>query len=117
MTTRQEAIECAYEATKDRLRGMSLAEFTRALDTADIHPVTLGNQCVGAVVQFGNELHACVLSFAKGRWFKRDHFALVRTVLNDHGEVVTSATTPEGERFVRRLGFKQEGEKWVLRAH
>ena len=110
---RAEAIAKAYEATADRLPGVSRRAFAQALAGADVHPVTVGGECVGAVVVVRHEVHACVLPSVRGRWFKREHLRILDGVLQRFGVAMTTATTQAGREFVERLGFRQFGNVWL----
>jgi hypothetical protein len=117
MTERQESIVAAYEATKPRLQGLSFEDFTDFLSGAEIEPVKVGGQIIGALVVIGSEIHACIKPEFKGLWMSRKTLAVLRRVIEKHGYATTSATTDEGRAFVQRLGFVQEGDMYVLRAH
>jgi hypothetical protein len=93
--------------------GVSLEAFAKALDGAQVHPVNVDGECVGAVIVSGCEIHACVLPSARGRWFKREHATILDGVLRKYGVASTSATTDQGVAFVQRLGFRQFGSKWL----
>jgi hypothetical protein len=71
----------------------------------EVHPVLVDHTVVGAVLIFGPEIHACI-SDGYGRWLTK---GILRNtlwgVLDEYGYATTSATTPAGEQFVKRLGF------------
>lgn len=110
-----EYLVAAWESVTPRA-AMSLAEFMRGIEGADVYPVSVDGVPVGAVIVSGPEVHACV-SGGYGRWFKREHFALLASIIKEHGYAQTSATTEQGRAFVERLGFKQDGEIWRLYGH
>lgn len=110
---RSEAIAKAYEATAPRMPGVSIHAFSMALDGADVHPVAVDGQCVGAVVVLGCEVHACVVPSACGRWFGRQQARILGDVLKKYGVAATRATTAQGVHFVERLGFRQFGGLWL----
>ena len=110
---RDEAIAAAYESARERLGGITAAEFAEGLAGWDVHPATVDGAIVGAVVVRGKELHACVIPEACGRWFKRREAAILAGVIAEHGCAVTTATTDAGRRFVERLGFVQAGDVFI----
>lgn len=107
------AVIKAYEATAPRMPGVTLQQFAQSLADAVFHPVHVRGECVGAVVVKGCEIHACVLPAFKGQWFGKKHLAILAAVLKKYGVACTKATTDEGIAFVRRLGFRQFGDKWL----
>lgn len=111
------AVAKAFQAASDRMPGVSLEAFADALAGAQVHPVSVDGECVGAVIVRGCEIHACVLPSARGRWFGRAQAAILDGVLKKHGVASTSATTAQGVAFVQRLGFRQFGSKWLKGLH
>lgn len=107
-----DALRVAYESAEARMPGVSFDAFARAMDGAEVHPVKVAGECVGAVIVKGNEIHACVLPKASGRWFTRREARVLNDVIERYGFAQTSATTPAGVEFVRRLGFTRCGEIW-----
>ena len=93
--------------------GVSVGEFSRSLQGFDVYPVSVDCQCVGAVVVRECEIHACVKPEARGRWFGRAELRILAAVLTKYGVASTSATTEQGVEFVRRLGFRQFGNRWL----
>lgn len=114
MNERSIAVAAAYEAIAPRV-DFSHGEFAAATAHWKVYPVNLAGQCYGAVMVNGPEIHACVQAHARRRWVNRRLLGVLRDVVKHNGLAVTSATTVEGEQFVRRLGFVKEGEKWVLK--
>lgn len=107
-----EALHQAYLSAQDRLDGLTFAEFARALSKAEVHPVNVDGECVGALIVDGPEIHACV-NGCKGLWVTRREVRILNGVIAKHGYAVTTATTSEGRQFVQRLGFKPFGGKWI----
>ena len=105
-------IEAAYESAKDRMPGISLADFSKAVEHCDVNPVILDGKMAGAVIVKGNEVHACILPWAKKRWFRRQQARILNGIIKKHGYAVTSATTQEGREFVERLGFVKSGAQY-----
>jgi hypothetical protein len=102
------ALKAAYQSAKDRL-ALSEEEFIKAVESWDVYPVN-----GGAVLISGEQIHACVLPHAFGRWLTRK--VLKNTlwkVLKKHGRAVTSITSGNraGERFVAELGFRKIKEQ------
>jgi GNAT superfamily N-acetyltransferase len=105
---RRLAIKAAYQSAKDRLE-LSEEEFIKAVESWDVYPVT-----GGAVLINGEQIHACVLPDAHGRWLSRRVLKeTIGAVLRKHGRAVTSVRlgNESGERFVARLGFQKIEEK------
>ena len=107
------AVEAAYNSASDRMPGVSLEEFAKALESSDVHPVCVRGKCVGAVIVNGCEIHACILESARGLWFGRKQAQILSAVLQKHGVAATRATTEHGVKFVQRLGFRQFGSLWL----
>lgn len=111
----------AYESAKDRLGDMTLDQFVDQLKDAKCHPMFVNGKVCGAVIVKKNIIHACILPWAKNRWFSKKAARILNRVIDEYGEAVTSATTEEGKKFVERLGFEYDGEryrskkKWVLK--
>ena len=106
-------IEAAYFSTAPRIPGVTLDEFARLTRACEVHPVSVDGKPAGAVFVLGNEIHACIMPWAKGRWMSKATLRILSDVVRKNGKAVTTATTKEGEAFVKRLGFAQEGEWWV----
>ena len=103
---RRVALKAAYFSTKDRI-SLTEEEFIKAVEDWEVIPVT-----GGAVLIKDEQIHACILPEAFGKWITR---GLIRRtlgeVLRKHGRAVTSTDTKAGERFVERLGFRKIEEK------
>ncbi len=72
----------------------------------------VAGQVAGAVIVKGNEIHACILPWACGRWFMRPQLEILNAVIRKHGNAITAATTPDGKKFIERLGFIPVGDKY-----
>ena len=107
------AVKAAYNSASARMPGVSLDDFASAVEKADVHPVCVRGECVGAVIVIGCEIHACILESARGLWFGRKHAQILRAVLQKYGVAATRATTEQGVQFVQRLGFRQFGSLWL----
>lgn len=112
-----DAVEAAYLSCSDRLGGLSLPAFRAAVSGAEIHPITRGGEVIGAVIVMGPEVHACVMSGHSGHWVSKRLLKVLADVVHRYGYATTQATTEAGHRFVKRLGFKPEGGKYVLRVN
>ena len=110
LTVERQAMLMAFESVAPRAPGVSFEQFTAAAAECHVHPVRARGRLCGAVLVRGCEIHACVLPWARGRWFGRAQAALLNRVIAQHGEAITTATTEEGRRFVERLGFIQDNE-------
>jgi hypothetical protein len=108
-----DAVEAAYESALDRLGAVTLAEFREALIGCIVHPVTVAGEVAGAVIVKGSEVHACILPWAHKRWFGRGQARILNNIIARHGRATTQATTEAGRRFVERLGFTLDGDKYV----
>ena len=113
----ERAIMAAFESVKSRAPELQFDVFEAYVSDAEVHPVSVDSKPVGAVIVKGAEIHACVLPEARGLWFTRRLLAVLRDVIAKHGYAVTSATTPDGVAFVRRLGFTQDSDRWVKYGH
>lgn len=100
---------------------MTFSTFAAAVSSFEIHPVHACGRPCGAVLVHCKEVHACVLPWARGRWFTRKEAELLNRIIDAHGEATTSATTDQGRVFVERLGFIKDGKiyrsskKWALK--
>lgn len=99
---------------------MSLAEFVEKTIWFEVHAMRVDGRVCGALLIDGNEIHACIESWAVGKWFGRQAAAILNSVIDYYGEAITRATTGKGVDFVLALGFVKDGEiyrstkKWVL---
>lgn len=109
-----DAVLHAYRSAADRMPGVGLNDFRAFASACKVTPVVVDGKCAGAVLVRGSEIHACIQSWAKGRWFQRAHLRLLSDVINMHGFAQTSATTADGVEFVSRLGFVRDGDKLVI---
>lgn len=115
------SLHAAWESLAAR-SGLSWDEFRQLVDGWEVHPVTLAGEAVGAVLVNGPEIHACIKE-GYGRWFRKEQIGVLNEVIRRHGYAQTSATTPAGLEFVRRLGFEQHGSvfrryaPWELKQH
>ncbi len=100
-----EPLRLAYESARDRMAGVTFEQFAAEVADFDVHPVKVRGRLCGAVLVRGKEVHACVMPWARGRWFGRPEAALLSQIIDSHGEATTTATTEDGRRFVERLGF------------
>ena len=105
-------LHAAWESVAQR-SPITFDDFLSEFAGADAYPVSVDGKPVGAVIVVGPEVHACI-SGGYGRWFKREHFLILRALIEVYGYAQTRVTTPAGEAFVRRLGFVPCGEVWRL---
>jgi ribosomal protein S18 acetylase RimI-like enzyme len=108
---REEALRAAFDSAVDRIYG----KFKLDLSDCDVLPVVVGGVMAGAIVARGPVLHACILPEFKGRWFTRDVLRFLWSVISEHGYAQTTAATQEGRDFVARLGFRPDGDVYILR--
>ena len=76
----------------------------------NVLPLFVSGQLVGAVLQKGSELHACIKPEGFGRWLsKRVLRDTIDATLKRYGHVITKVQDGNaiGDIFVRRLGFVQ----------
>lgn len=103
--TRLEALALAFVSAEARLPQMDFPQFVSSLANWEVYPVVVDHTVVGAVLTYGPEIHACI-SDGYGRWLsKRVLRNTLERILDEYGYATTSATTPAGEQFVKRLGF------------
>jgi hypothetical protein len=88
---------------------ITLEKFADSVQGMEVNPVVVDGQIAGALIVSGHEIHACILPQFKGRWLSRKELRIMNAVIEKHGYAQTSATTEEGETFVKRLGFVQHG--------
>jgi hypothetical protein len=88
---------------------VSFDQFKRSIADWEIHPVTLDDESIGAVLVNGPEVHACI-NGGYGRWVRRAQLRILHRVMEKHGYAQTHATTEAGREFVDRLGFKPYGD-------
>ena len=98
----------AYLSAKDRF-DLTEEEFLKAVESWEVYPVK-----GGAVLIKGDQIHACVLPEAFGKWVtKKAIKETLGKILEKHGRAVTSVKLGNvvGERFVARLGFQKIEEQ------
>ncbi len=117
MTDIEAAIVAAFKSTAKRVEWMTLDDFRQIIKDAEIEPVRVGGQVVGAIVILGAEIHACILPEFRGLWMSKRTLSTLLRVVQNHGYAKTTATTDEGRYFVKRLGFIREGDVFVLRGN
>lgn len=108
---REEALRAAFDSAADRI----YERFKADLSDCDVVPVVVGGAMAGAIVARGPVLHACILPAFKCRWMSKSVLRYLRSVIEKHGYAQTTAATQEGRDFVARLGFRLEGDVYVLR--
>lgn len=108
-----DAVAAAYESARDRMPGVTLERFREFAAGCEVHEVSVGGEVAGAILVRGDEIHACVMPWACGRWMNKRTLGVLRSVIERHGRAVTAATTEAGRQFVSRLGFVQRGDVWV----
>lgn len=115
-----EPLRLAYESARGRLAGVTFEQFAVSVAGFEVHPVRARGRLCGAVLVRGKEVHACVMPWARCRWFGRPEAALLSQIIDTHGEATTTATTEDGRRFIERLGFINDNgiyrstRKWAL---
>lgn len=119
MNNDADAIYAAWKSLSNRSI-VTCIEFMNFAKCCDVYPVLCNNVIAGAVLVIGPDIHACILPFAKGKWMNKKHLRIINAIIDKHGYARTSATTDDGNDFVTRLGFVQDGsnfirtKKWVL---
>lgn len=108
---REEALRAAFDSAIDRI----FERFKADLSDCDVLPIVVGGNVAGAIVARGPLLHACVLPEFKCRWMSKSVLRYLRAVIQKHGCAMTTASTQEGRDFVARLGFRLDGDVYVLR--
>lgn len=111
-------LDIAYESVAARTK-ISREAFDAVASTCERHTVDVDGKPAGMILVHGCEIHACIAEWAKGRWFGKKAVRVLNGVIERHGKATTSATTPDGVEFVKRLGFVpywngwQRCEKWA----
>ena len=101
--------EMLYEILADRLGGMSLIEFSKAISKFELIPVTVGVVTAGVILVKGSEMHVAIKPEYRGKWFSRKVAKLMRDILQQHGHITTKVMESHdmGHSFARRLGFHE----------
>lgn len=89
---------------------MTFEEFEQATSGFEVTPMYVDGKISGAVIVKENHIHACILPEYSGRWFSRKAAKILNRIIEKYGEATTSATTPDGEKFVLGLGFIKDGD-------
>ena len=100
--------EAAWLSLVDRFP-ISFEQFLEYTQAMEVNPVIVDSEMAGALIVYGPDIHACILPKFKGRWLGRKELRIMNAVIKKHGYAQTSATTEEGEAFVKRLGFVKHG--------
>lgn len=104
---RAQALRAAFISVQARLpAGATFEEFEAQLGDWECHPVNVDGTLVGSVLVNGPEIHACIQPAGFGRWLSRPLLRLVDASISRFGYALTQAATPDGRRFVERLGFR-----------
>ena len=113
-------LQAAWTSLVDRYP-VGFDDFESSLEGWSVYPVHVGTKVAGAILVNGPEIHACILPFAKGKWFGKKAIRVMNDTIEKNGYAQTHATTQEGEEFVLRLGFVRHGQhfrrtaKWALK--
>lgn len=102
-------LEAAWLSVSTRLP-IEFEAFSYAVELWDLHPVVVQGEIAGALLTNGADIHACILPEYKGRWLTRKELRVLNQIIENYGYAQTSATTLDGEYFVKRLGFVKHGE-------
>ncbi len=99
---------------------MTFEQFEALSKQFEVVPMYANGKVCGALMIYENHIHACILSWAEGKWFNRKAARILNRIIEQFGEAITSATTEKGRAFVLALGFTQDGDiyrsskKWAL---
>lgn len=109
-----DALRVGYEAT-DWSQPVAYEDYCAALQNWDVLLLKRGDQIMGAYFRSPDgEVHVSVYPEWRKRWMTRSN---IRQILA--GDNVTTRVTPGHEHYMnsilQRLGFEQDGEKWVLK--
>ncbi len=96
---------------RDRMPFVTMDDFLAKTSGFEFLPVTVGGECVGAIMRRGPELHAAVLPSARGRWLGRRALAIIAETIGECGRATTAVMDDHrpGHDFALRLGFKRAG--------
>ena len=111
MARRHDVLLAAWESCKDRLP-VTFAAFEEATRGWDATPVYVSGCLVGAILQHGPEIHACIKPEGFGRWLsKRVLRETIGATVQMYGHATTKVQqgNATGDAFVRRLGFHPVG--------
>lgn len=107
MTQRHDVLLAAWESCKDRLP-VTFDAFEEATRGWDATPVYASGCLVGAILQNGVEIHACIKPEGFGKWLSRRVLReTIGATVKMHGRAITKVQQGNkvGDAFVRRLGF------------
>ena len=107
----EQSVKAAWESVSDRWP-VSFEAFCELVNDWEIVPIQVDGKVAGAVLINGPEMHACVLPFARKRWFTRRFHRLIDGIIEKHGYAQTHASTELGRQFIERLGFVRYGESY-----
>ena len=104
-------LDAAFESVSARV-SITREAFDAMAAQCEQHPINVDGKPAGVIFVKGSEIHACVSSWAHGRWFDRRAARVLNEVIEIHGKATTKATTKAGVEFVQRLGFVRVGDGW-----
>lgn len=87
---------------------MRYSDFMRFFGDWECLPINVDGKPVGALLNLGPEIHACV-NGGYGLWATKPVYQRFRSIVKEHGRALTSVMEGNtiGEAFVKRLGFKE----------
>jgi hypothetical protein len=109
-------LEAAFASLTQRAPSLTYAQFAAQVGAMRVVPVDVDAKPAGAVIVHGDEIHACVLPWARGRWLSKRILRVLADVIREHGRAVTRAATSEGVQFVERLGFVRQPDGVFVKA-
>jgi hypothetical protein len=82
-------------------------KFIEEATTWEYYPIYRDDKVIALILTKGNRIHCGCLPEYKGKWFPLKMYKrIMKNLLLKYGKVAT-ATYPETEAFVKRLGFKE----------
>jgi len=82
-------------------------KFIEEATTWEYYPIYRDEKVIALILTKGNRIHCGCLPEYKGKWFPLKMYKrTMKNLLLKYGKVAT-ATYPETEAFVKRLGFKE----------
>lgn len=103
------ALECVYEAIRERIEGVSFSQFAQAMRGWDLFPLERDGRPVGAVMTSGPVMHIAIIKEARGHWLRGLIRDRVRKMIAAHGYAATEVMDGHkiGHRLAALAGFEK----------
>lgn len=108
---RDEAIEAGWQAYAQRVAGMEAA-YRAACQSWKVVAVCSDSEPIGALFVRNGTIHLGIVPTYRGKWASR---RVIREMLSYGTTTTVLDSEPDCIEFVGRIGFKKEGESYVIR--